>query len=210
MCWGTSTRKNVLIRCHTWLSIHHPTLLQQPEGKRAAEAAQQKVKVVEKEVLNWSGMSALPSLLPLTCPQTTIQVVFLKSFSFFPFFFFTWYVSFLSSHFPLSLVVFHISFFSPSLSGLTSPLLSLSPSLSLLLSQYIHSCSNGKSFRIHNSRFTALPSLSSPTISPLRRPLCLCVSVRVQERDLNTDANPSWKNTNKHMDVCTHTHTHTH
>ena len=142
MCWGTSTRKNVLIRCHTWLSIHHPTLLQQPEGKRAAEAAQQKVKVVEKEVLNWSGMSALPSLLPLTCPQTTIQVVFLKSFSFFLFFF---HLVCTLPFFPLppqSRCFSHLIFFPLIIwLNLSSPLslsLSLSPALSVhpLLQQW--------------------------------------------------------------------------
>lgn len=83
-------QKNVLIRCHTWLSIHHLTLLhftQRPEGKRQREVAREKVQVVEKEVLNWSGVPAphLPahSYLPPELPKANIQDCFLPP-SFFP------------------------------------------------------------------------------------------------------------------------------
>ncbi len=200
-------QKNVLIHCHTWLSIHHLTLLRftrRPEEKRQREAAQEKVQVVEKEVLNWSGMPALTSLLALTCPQSSLKQIYrivffspsrffqpARTFAFFP----------LPHCLCLSL---SFLFFFPSLSGLTSLSLSLTHSLSPFLSPYIHTpaaMGNPSKSIIHASLLLSL-SLVSHHFS-LCRPLCLCVCVcvcvweRETEREREYESNRCSSNLSK-------------
>lgn len=163
-----------------------------------------------------------------TSPQnnriTSFFLIFLFSFP--------WQVFSAFLPLPLRLLLLVFSFF-PLIIWLN---LSLSAPLTLSppsppLSVYPHSRSNGKSFKIHNSRFAApcllslphslprsippyhpLPRSLSLSLSPLCRPqfVCVCARVCVQEseRDLNADGNPLRRNTNKHMVLRTHMQPH--
>lgn len=146
--------------------------MRRPEGRWGAVGrggreglAQQKVRVTEKEVLNWSGMPALTFLLTRTCSQNTHTgsppPPPPSRFSL------------LSFHFPLCLFLLVFSFF-PLIIWLNPPALSLS------LSQCIHTpaaMGNPSKSIIHASLLPAFLSF------PLCRPLCVRVCVQESERE---------------------------